>query len=502
MMSMTNRTFPITNRQIFCLLVDIPTDIASLRGWEVSVNLHNILAIPISFICKHGNETAPACISYRFSKVMISLHSLNIKVFDTYSIISSHKRNGALMQIVCTAVGNLFVESGNFESLVFKPSTAFLLARKILLCPCKFALVFSCISIILESFSFGSDKQVLQPHIHTNRLISLFKWCCVFFFCKYRNEILSTRRFGDSDLPDFSLYYPVYAALDTFFELGYEESVISDRSKLRNGKAILRTLGFEVGEFCTLLKEIRIGYFKTSDSKLQGLRIYFFKPCGCFLLLQCGKSLGLCVIIIAFTSKPILLFALIEKVIVRKPSATEMPCQQIGLCLVRVQSELVCSINLSHISYKDKRYFVNYQKFMYICGMKENYTSKNRHKYYLKCHLIFCVKHRRKILGGKFNDNIKSVFQSIADNSDFDIDIMETDKDHIHFLISYPPKLSVTSIVRKLKQESTIFAWHLYGNMLRQCFWKEETLWSDGYFVCSIGESNPNTIREYIRQQG
>ena len=129
-------------------------------------------------------------------------------------------------------------------------------------------------------------------------------------------------------------------------------------------------------------------------------------------------------------------------------------------------------------------------------------VKNNRHKYYLKCHLIFCVKYRRKILDGKFNDNIKSFFQSIADNSDFDIDIMETDKDHIHFLISYPPKLSVTSIVRKLKQESTIFVWYLYGNMLRQYFWKEETLWSDGYFVCSIGEAIPNTIREYIRQQG
>ena len=147
-------------------------------------------------------------------------------------------------------------------------------------------------------------------------------------------------------------------------------------------------------------------------------------------------------------------------------------------------------------------FFVNYQKFVYICGVKEIYTSKNRHKYYLKCHLIFCVKYRRKILDGKFDDDIKSVFHSIADNSDFDIDIMETDKDHIHFLVSYPPKLSVTSIVRKLKQESTIFAWRLYGNILKQYFWKENTLWSDGYFVCSIGEANPNTIREYIRQQG
>ena len=134
--------------------------------------------------------------------------------------------------------------------------------------------------------------------------------------------------------------------------------------------------------------------------------------------------------------------------------------------------------------------------------MKENYNHKNRHKYYLKCHLIFCIKYRRKILNGDFDNNIKAVFQSIADNSDFNIDIMETDKDHIHFLISYPPNISVTSIVWKLKQEGTFFAWHLYSTMLRKYFWKEKTLWSDGYFACSIGEANPNTIREYIRQQG
>lgn len=60
-------------------------------------------------------------------------------------------------------------------------------------------------------------------------------------------------------------------------------------------------------------------------------------------------------------------------------------------------------------------------------NMKENYTHKNRHKYYLKCHLIFCTKYRRKILLGNLDDDIKAIFQSIADNSDFSIDIMETD---------------------------------------------------------------------------
>lgn len=96
----------------------------------------------------------------------------------------------------------------------------------------------------------------------------------------------------------------------------------------------------------------------------------------------------------------------------------------------------------------------------------------------------------------------KTKFKHIAGNSDFNIDIMETDKDHIHFLISYPPKLSVTSMVRRLKQESTILAWRAYHNQLRKYFCKEKTLWSDGYFVCSIGEANPNTVREYIRNQG
>ena len=134
--------------------------------------------------------------------------------------------------------------------------------------------------------------------------------------------------------------------------------------------------------------------------------------------------------------------------------------------------------------------------------MRSDYEHSNRHKYYLKCHLIFCIKYRKKLLVGKFNDTIKCILKGIAEKSDFDIEIMESDKDHIHFLINYPPNISVTSIVRKLKQESTIFAWKLFESKLRKEFWVERTLWSDGYFCCSIGEASPEKIRKYIEQQG
>jgi len=97
---------------------------------------------------------------------------------------------------------------------------------------------------------------------------------------------------------------------------------------------------------------------------------------------------------------------------------------------------------------------------------------------------------------------MKAIMQSIASNSDFEIEVFESDIDHIHFLIRYIPRLSVTSIVRKLKQESTVAIWKLQKNILSKNFWKEHTFWSDGYFVYSIGEASPETVRQYILSQG
>lgn len=77
----------------------------------------------------------------------------------------------------------------------------------------------------------------------------------------------------------------------------------------------------------------------------------------------------------------------------------------------------------------------------------------------LKIHLIFVVKYRQKLLVNEMRDFVMETFSNISENSDFSIDIMETDIDHIHMMISYPPTISVTSIVRKLKQISTYRLW-------------------------------------------
>jgi len=93
---------------------------------------------------------------------------------------------------------------------------------------------------------------------------------------------------------------------------------------------------------------------------------------------------------------------------------------------------------------------------------KSNYTSTNRSKHYLKAHIIFAVKYRKPLMVGQLNEDMKQLLQNISVNSDFEIEIMESDVNHIHFLIKYIPRLSITSIVRKLKQESTFHIWRMH----------------------------------------
>lgn len=129
------------------------------------------------------------------------------------------------------------------------------------------------------------------------------------------------------------------------------------------------------------------------------------------------------------------------------------------------------------------------------------YHSKNHRKYKLFCHLIFSTKYRKNLF---CNNNLKQTLNIVLEKiqKDFKIIQQETDKNHIHFLIDYDPKISVTQIVRHLKQMTTVFLWNEHKNILKRLYWKERTLWADGYFVCSIGESNPETIKRYIKNQG
>ena len=117
-------------------------------------------------------------------------------------------------------------------------------------------------------------------------------------------------------------------------------------------------------------------------------------------------------------------------------------------------------------------------------------------------HLIFVTKYRKELLTGLFRNDVKQYIYETCIAHHWYIQRMETDKDHIHILLQYNPVDSITSIVSLLKQFSTYKAWKHHHKMLSQYYWKEKTLWSDGYFAASVGQVSQETIERYIENQG
>ena len=132
----------------------------------------------------------------------------------------------------------------------------------------------------------------------------------------------------------------------------------------------------------------------------------------------------------------------------------------------------------------------------------KEYISKNHSKFLIKYHIILVCKYRKQLLVGAFEYDMKKIMRHISEMSDFDIEVMETDKDHLHMMVRSDPKLSPLQIVRRLKQMSTSAVWKKYRDFLRHNFYKEQTFWTDGYFVSSIGNVSQETIKKYIENQG
>ena len=126
--------------------------------------------------------------------------------------------------------------------------------------------------------------------------------------------------------------------------------------------------------------------------------------------------------------------------------------------------------------------------------MDNRYNRHNRRKYSLKVHIVLVTKYRKQLL----KDSIADDVNDIANTYGNEIIAIETDKDHIHFLLSYDTTDKVCDIVKIVKQETTYYLWHKYGSFLSKQYWKKKIFWSDGYFACSIGEVSSTTIQKYI----
>ena len=134
--------------------------------------------------------------------------------------------------------------------------------------------------------------------------------------------------------------------------------------------------------------------------------------------------------------------------------------------------------------------------------MQNRYNRKNCRKFSLKVHIVLVTKYRKVLLVNGIDDFVKRACCYIAEQHNWNIIAMETDKDHIHILLEYDTTERICDIISILKQQTTYYLWTKYFSFLKLHYWGKHVFWSDGCFACSIGEVSASTIQNYIESQG
>ncbi|MDC5926262.1 IS200/IS605 family transposase [Proteus mirabilis] len=131
----------------------------------------------------------------------------------------------------------------------------------------------------------------------------------------------------------------------------------------------------------------------------------------------------------------------------------------------------------------------------------ETNIRRGRHCVFLMhVHLVFVTKYRRKIFDQDAIEKLRGYFASVC--VDFDVELVEMDgeRDHVHLLINYPPKLAISNLVNSLKGVSSRLLRRDRPDIAQRDYYKG-VLWSPSYFAGSCGGAPISIIRQYIEQQ-
>ena len=130
--------------------------------------------------------------------------------------------------------------------------------------------------------------------------------------------------------------------------------------------------------------------------------------------------------------------------------------------------------------------------------MKLDTDSLAHTKWNCKYHLVFAPKYRRQVIYGKIKKDIGIMLRKLCEYKQVEIIEAEACKDHIHMLVSIPPKYSVSQIMGYLKGKSSLMIFEKYANLKYK--YGNRHFWCRGYYVDTVGK-NAKKIEEYIRNQ-
>lgn len=115
-------------------------------------------------------------------------------------------------------------------------------------------------------------------------------------------------------------------------------------------------------------------------------------------------------------------------------------------------------------------------------------------------HLVFVTKYRRKVFTKQILEELRSIFKDICTDFEADLIEFEGEKDPVHLLVNYPPKVAISKLVNSLKGVSSRLIRKKQHPSIQKALWGHH-LWSPIYFAGACGGAPLSVIRQYIQQQ-
>ena len=127
---------------------------------------------------------------------------------------------------------------------------------------------------------------------------------------------------------------------------------------------------------------------------------------------------------------------------------------------------------------------------------KENALAHT--KWMCKYHIVFTPKYRRKMIYNQYREDVREIIKQLCSYKGVEILGGNVMSDHVHILVSIPPKMSVSSFMRYLKGKSALMMFDRHANLKYK--FGNRHFWSEGYYVSTVG-LNEAVIKKYIQDQ-
>ena len=130
--------------------------------------------------------------------------------------------------------------------------------------------------------------------------------------------------------------------------------------------------------------------------------------------------------------------------------------------------------------------------------MANKTNSLSHTKWLCKYHIVIVPKYRRKIIYNKYRDSLKDILRLLCSYKGVEILEGHLMSDHVHMMVSIPPKISVASFMGYLKGKSALMMFDKHANLKYK--FGNRHFWAEGYYVSTVG-LNDATVRKYIQEQ-